>query len=207
VGANVRPTPGGNDEFYGVREYRPGENPRHIYWRRSAGAGAMVIREMTRVSPPKLLIVVDTQRPDDSVESYIAVEYAIAMAATLVDRAMDAGLPVGLVAWSDAFLTIAPNRAKRHRLELLTALATLPINDGVPHMRLLDKARPLSKRDTTPVLISPRDVTMSLGQSVRGGMVALSSSAAERGKYFEFDPDIDFSVGYKRPPATAPKTT
>ena len=56
----MRPRRGGQDEFYGVKEYRTGENPRHIYWRRSARTGVLVAKEMTQVSPPKLLLLVDT---------------------------------------------------------------------------------------------------------------------------------------------------
>ena len=35
-GSMMRPRPGGMDEFYGVKEFRPGDSPRWIYWRRSA---------------------------------------------------------------------------------------------------------------------------------------------------------------------------
>src|SRR5207244_4101326 len=59
-GATMRPQRGGDDEFYGVKEFREGENPRSIYWRRSARTGVLVSKEMTQVSPPKLLLLVDT---------------------------------------------------------------------------------------------------------------------------------------------------
>src|SRR5258708_5952074 len=36
TGEAMRPRPGGADEVYGVKEYRTGDNPRWIYWRRSA---------------------------------------------------------------------------------------------------------------------------------------------------------------------------
>ena len=35
-GPMMRPRRGGVDEFYGLKEFRTGENPRYIYWRRSA---------------------------------------------------------------------------------------------------------------------------------------------------------------------------
>src|SRR4051812_25794139 len=59
TGSTMRPRRGGQDEFYGVKEYRQGENPRHIYWRRSARTGVLVSKEMTQVSPPKLMLVID----------------------------------------------------------------------------------------------------------------------------------------------------
>src|SRR6185312_7005382 len=58
AGAHMRPRRGGQDEFYGVKEYRTGENPRLINWRRSARTGVLVAKEMTQVSPPRLLLLV-----------------------------------------------------------------------------------------------------------------------------------------------------
>src|SRR5439155_25393867 len=59
-GATMRPRRGGQDEFYGVKEHRAGENPRMIYWRRSARTGVLVAKEMTQVSPPRIILLVDT---------------------------------------------------------------------------------------------------------------------------------------------------
>src|SRR5205085_7076654 len=59
-GATMRPRRGGQDEFYGVKEHRAGENPRLIYWRRSARTGVLVAQEMTQVSPPRSIVLVGT---------------------------------------------------------------------------------------------------------------------------------------------------
>ena len=59
-GPMMRPRRGGVDEFYGLKEYRQGENPRYIYWKRSARTGTMVLTEMTHVSPPRVMLLVDT---------------------------------------------------------------------------------------------------------------------------------------------------
>lgn len=198
VGQNVRPSRGGSDDFYGMKEYRSGENPRFIYWKRSARGSSIVMREMTRVSPPKLLVLVDTCiASDHSIDRYVAIERGIAMAATIIDRAMEAGLPIGLiVACGDKWLNVTPNRGKRHRLDLLTHLAQLPANTQHDVNALLAIAQPLIKSDTTAVLISPGDVSMSLAQSVRGRMVALSSKADQYRRYFQFSDSIDFALGH-----------
>ncbi len=56
---------GGQDEFFGLREYRPDDNPRWIHWRRSAtslmAGGAPVVREMARPLPEVLFVILDTQ--------------------------------------------------------------------------------------------------------------------------------------------------
>jgi uncharacterized protein (DUF58 family) len=102
-GATMRPRRGGDDEFYGVKEFRQGENPRQIYWRRSARTGVLVSKEMTQVSPPRLMLVVDTFLRDRSVAEHVGVERAIAMATSLASHALEAGLMVGVFAWGGPF--------------------------------------------------------------------------------------------------------
>jgi uncharacterized protein (DUF58 family) len=197
VGINVRPSQGGDDEFYGLKDYRTGENPRLINWKRSAHTGNLVVREMTRVSPPKLLVLVDTRHAEPTTEWHVAVERAIAMGATLIDRAMEAGLPIGLVTWSRDWTIVTPNRGKRHRLDLLTNLARLAFNDQIGPSEMLQKARPLTHRETTTVLITPSGGSPGIAQMVRGGLVVLSSREKEFTRYFNFPPEIDFTLGAK----------
>src|SRR5258706_1897505 len=127
-GATMRPRRGGDDEFYGVKEFRAGENPKSIYWRRSARTGVLVSKEMTQVSPPKLLILVDSFPKNRSTAEHIAVEKTIAMAASLASHALASGLMVGLYTWAGDWLGIHPNRGKRHRVDVMAQLAQLPLN-------------------------------------------------------------------------------
>ena len=111
TGSTVRPQAGGSDEFYGVKEFRSGENPRWIYWRRSARTGTLVSREMTRVAPPQLLLLVDSCQDEHSLASAEVVERTIAMAASLASAALAEGLSVGLVTWNGAWLALPPGAA------------------------------------------------------------------------------------------------
>src|SRR3954469_19332298 len=143
-GATMRPRRGGDDEFYGVKEFRYGENPRSIYWRRSARTGVLVSKEMTQVSPPKLLLLVDTFLMGRSSAEHVAVERTIAMASSLASHALEAGLMVGLYVWTGTgtaapqWLGVHPNRGKRHRVDILAQLAQLPLNTVKDTQVLLD---------------------------------------------------------------------
>lgn len=193
-GAQLRPKRGGTDEFFGVKEYRRGENPRWIYWKRSARTGTLVSKEMTLVSPPRVLLVMDTciaaEKP--TVEERARVEQAIAMAGSLATHALEAGLMVGLCAWSDGWISIAPNRGKRHGRELLTALARLTRNRTHEAQRVLDHAGELLKSGTTPVLLTPREVDVGLGAQSRGGLVVLTPATPQGRAGFTFDPHVSF---------------
>jgi uncharacterized protein (DUF58 family) len=53
---------GGTEEFYGVRDYRPGDSPKLIDWRRTARTGELITREMHHASPPKVVVALDLSR-------------------------------------------------------------------------------------------------------------------------------------------------
>ena len=45
---------GGGDDIYSVRQMREGDDPRDIYWRKSAGMPHMVLRERVRGNTSRL---------------------------------------------------------------------------------------------------------------------------------------------------------
>jgi uncharacterized protein (DUF58 family) len=193
-GATMRPRRGGDDEFYGVKEFRHGENPRAIYWRRSARTGVLVSKEMTQVSPPKLLLLVDTFLTGRSAAEHVVVERSIAMAGSLASHALEAGLMVGLYAsGDDGWLGIHPNRGKRHRVDLLAHLAQLPLNTTRDTQSLLDASREFFHSGATPILLTPRDIQVGLTDQSRTNLVVVSAASAQSERWFSFDPGIDFS--------------
>ena len=193
-GATMRPRRGGDDEFYGVKEFRAGENPKSIYWRRSARTGVLVSKEMTQVSPPKLLILVDTFLRDRSVAEHVAVEKAIAMAASLASHALAAGLMVGLYTWADEWLGIHPNRGKRHRVDVLAQLARLPLNTTHDTESLLQASREFFQSGATPVLVSPREFQSGLTDPGRSNLIVVSAVSPQSQEWFTFDSGINFST-------------
>jgi uncharacterized protein (DUF58 family) len=190
-GSTLRPSPGGADEFYGVKEFRTGDNPRWIYWRRSAKTKTLVSRQMTRVSPPRILILVDTFLGDRSPDEHSAVERAIAMAASLADSALEQGLSVGLSAWSGSWVAVTPTRGKRHRADLLSILARLPLNTGHGVDELIEQGQQVLESGTTPVLFSPREGQVSsIGRGT--GIVIVPARSTKADAWFRFNGNVDF---------------
>jgi uncharacterized protein (DUF58 family) len=193
-GAMIRPKPGGHDEFYGLKEFRDGDSARSIYWRRSARTGTLVSKQMTEVAPPRLVILVDSHLQDRSLERHVLVERAIAMAASLASKALEEGLAVGMYAWSGAWAGIHPTRGKRHRDDLLSMLARLPLNTAHDADELMREAGGFLKAGTTAVLVTPRDVQAGLAERTRGGMVVVSAASAAADAWFRFAADVDFAT-------------
>jgi len=120
---------GGQDEFFGLREYRPGDSPRWIHWRRSAGKATPVVREMARALPEVLWVVLDTFMPRRSGAAERRRERMLRFAATLIDHALSRGYLVALaLAYGDGARTLAPAEGRGQRSALLDALADVDAN-------------------------------------------------------------------------------
>jgi uncharacterized protein (DUF58 family) len=192
-GANMQPRPNGADEFYGVKEFRWGDNPRWIYWKRSARTGELVSREMVQISPPRLLILVDTFLETATVSGHADVERAIAMAASLANRALDSGMAVGLCAWNGKWTSITPQRGKRHCRDILAELGGLPLNRTAPTAQLIEQGQKLLAEGVTPVLITASGAHPSKGGRSRGGMIVVAVKSEQARSWFQFDPTVDFT--------------
>jgi uncharacterized protein (DUF58 family) len=194
TGPTMRPKRGGVDEFYGLKEHRRGENPRFIYWRRSARTGVLVAKEMTQVAPPRLLIVVDTYIEHRTREEHAVVEKSIAMAASLASAGLEQGLSVGLHVWADdGWNGIPPTRGKRQRRDVMAMLARLPVNTSQDAQALLESAQMMVESGTTIVMLTGRNLELGLSEKLRGGVVIVSVNSPKADGWFTFEPAVEFS--------------
>jgi uncharacterized protein (DUF58 family) len=94
AGAALSSTPSSaRGEFRGLREYRPGDDPRDIHWRSTARRGRPVVREYDRDESRTLWICLDLRmRPGSRAEE------AIEVAASLAERAARRGTPFAVLA-------------------------------------------------------------------------------------------------------------
>jgi uncharacterized protein (DUF58 family) len=206
IGTNLRPKLRGTDEFFGLREFRPGENPRLIYWKRSAHTGVMVMREMTQVAPPRIIVVVDTFNPDGSPERAVEIEKSIAQASSLIEAASETGLAVGFTARGEHWHLIEPKRGKRHKRELQTLLAKLPIAT-TQHLddahTALAQASSIANNLTTFVLMTGGTESSLSNDSRRGAGIIIGCDSPMARQWFRFDEAIDFrAVGPLEPMLT-----
>jgi uncharacterized protein (DUF58 family) len=192
TGPTMRPKRGGADELYGLKEYRRGENPRLIYWRRSARTGVLISKEMTEVAPPRLLLLVDTHITHRTRAEHIAVEQTIAIAGSLASHALEQGLSVGVLGWNQGWNGIAPTRGKRHRRDVMTLLARLPLNQEKDAQALLDNCDELMEQGTTIVLVTAKGLELGLNDKARGAMVVISTTNPATRNWFKFSPDVRF---------------
>lgn len=118
----------GEDEFYGLREYRQGDNPRRIHWRRSAHTGQLMIREMARTSNPQFWCVLDTRIDRDDAKQREAVEACICAVATVICDVLEQGTRVGLICGGEPLVVLPPGTGRHRRKRLLRELAVRTSN-------------------------------------------------------------------------------
>lgn len=86
--------PGARGEYRGLREYRPGDDPRDIHWRSTAKRGEPVIREYDQDAAETVWVCLDTRaEPGDRAER--AVETAASLAAGALREGRSFGLATG----------------------------------------------------------------------------------------------------------------
>lgn len=154
---------GGQDEFYGLRDYRLGDNARWIHWRRSAGRTEPVIREMSRPRPRTLWVAIDTELPDGSGAAIRRRERAIRFAGTLMEDALATGYRVGAVlAYGGRPVVLAPADRRAQRQRLLDALADIDDRTACRLPDVLGRLRYTWLRHAHVVVVSGSDAPENL---------------------------------------------
>jgi uncharacterized protein (DUF58 family) len=138
-GARLSTSTGPGEDYFGVREYRPGDSVRQIAWKRVASGQGVVSIERSRTSPPRLRVVLNLATPTGELRvrggarpvAEIArdlEEDAIALAASLVAQAEADGFEVGLTILG-LYAPKAPVRRGHWHVErILATLADLDLD-------------------------------------------------------------------------------
>jgi uncharacterized protein (DUF58 family) len=161
LGAGTSDRLGRHGEFFGLREYKAGDDRRTIHWRSTARTGRLLVREVHDESERRVAIVVDHAVPpavaralaagerlreDAAIDD--AVERAIALAGSHAASYLEHGWAVALYARG---ATVPLGRGRGHLIRILRALAILPpATDATP--------LPAGEAALDRVLIVPRGV-------------------------------------------------
>lgn len=118
------PAPGARGEYRGLRDYRPGDDPRDVHWRSTARRAVPVVREYEREEARSFWLCLDPRAADDA-----AAEAAVETLATLAARAERRGQPFGVAA---AGQTIPPGTGPLHLERVLDLLARARLAADAP---------------------------------------------------------------------------
>jgi uncharacterized protein (DUF58 family) len=100
LGMRPRRTRGEGTEFESLREYVPGDDPRHVDWRASARRGRMIVRQYQTERRHSVIVAVDTGRLMGSrIEGSSKLDSAVDCAIALARACTEYGDRVGLLAF------------------------------------------------------------------------------------------------------------
>ncbi len=125
------------DEFFGLRDYAPGDTLRQIAWRASARLGDLVVRENVSHAPTRVWVAIVPLEPGEGgADADDLTERAVSLAAGVIEEAGRRSVDVGLFvlgAGAEPTVEIPPRAGPAHIGLLLDALAVLdlaPIGAG-----------------------------------------------------------------------------
>jgi uncharacterized protein (DUF58 family) len=116
---------GMGEEFFGLREYSPGDPPRNIAWKPSARTGTLAVRQYSAPAPSRLWVVLAAPDGADGAD----VEMGVALAASILAHAERAGVAVGL-AVPRAGILHPPRQSRWHLDRMLGDLALADLGAG-----------------------------------------------------------------------------
>ena len=138
---------GRRGEFFGLREYRDGDDRRDIHWRSSARAGRFMVREFEQEAHKRATIVLDNALPDTRLQD--ALEDAISLAASLCKTYLELGYAVQLITRS---CHIPRALGPAQQMRILKSLALLETTgEEAPFTAAIDP-------HCNSVLVAPRGV-------------------------------------------------
>ena len=118
-------------EFFGCREYRDGDNPRHIHWRSWARTGYPVVREFREEYYPRTALILDTLCPPVFLDRLVQdrqnprFEALISLAAAVSDRLARQDYIVDLFAAGPEIYRFQSGRGLAYFDDILGILARL----------------------------------------------------------------------------------
>jgi len=136
-------TRGAGDDFYGVREYGPGDELRRVHWRTTARTGTLAVTEYAQGVTLDMTLALDLSRAaylgtgggEDS-----ALECAVTLAATLADDLLRHGHTVRLMTAGARADEMAPANGPQELPRLLETLARVQADSPLALADVLDGA-------------------------------------------------------------------
>lgn len=137
-GGFLLPEGAGSAEFSGLREYRRGDNPRHVHWPTTARLNELMVKEFEPLASACLYIAMDLSREANVGQGkHCSFEYAIRIAASIGRYACNNGMPIRLEGEGSDRFSIGLGSGDAHFREMLDALAVVDADGAIPYAKAL----------------------------------------------------------------------
>lgn len=193
-------------EYHGLRDYRPGDSPRWIHWRTSARMGKPMVKEFEQQHEQDVSILIDPWLPRTkaTAEQRETLEEVIRFAATVcLEVCRHQGRRM-LLGWTGAAPGLRHGTASVKLLhELLEQLAMMRASTEGQLSSLIDLLPPASLRDAILIVVSTRPVNL-LEEAERSARLSGASGRGLIARGLVLDAsrgDLADLVQYAEPPS------
>lgn len=125
-----------------VRQYQPGDPPRHVHWPSTLRLGALMVKDFDLDPAGDLWVVMDMEAAVQAGAGPESTEEAAVLAAAAVTaRALGQGHAVGLLAYGQSRVLATPARGQMQHWRIMQALATIRAEGEWPLARMVEAER------------------------------------------------------------------
>jgi len=196
-------------EYHGLRDYRPGDSPRWIHWRTTARLGVPMVKEFEQQNEQDLAVLVDPWLPRSkaTADQREALEQAVRFAATVcLETCRRSGRRLSL-GWTGATPAVRQGPASVKLVhELLEQLAVLRPSAEGTLAALFDLLPPATLREALVVIVATRPVNL-VEEAERSARLAGGASRGLLGRVIVLDASRGDLAGYVSYAGTSSSTT
>lgn len=167
IGSQAGRRMGQTGEYFGLREYRPGDSLRSVAWKRTRPDDGLVVMQRSTVAPPRMLLILDLRTPTASLRldnpdidrARDEEERAITLVASLAETAIRLGVDVGLQIAGIDLVSLPIRSGPRHLDRLMAHLAAIDLDED----RGGEHAGPAPRSRGSVIVVHPDRVDMGIG--------------------------------------------
>lgn len=138
-GGFLLPEGAGAAEFSGLREYRRGDNPRHVHWPTTARRNELMVKEFEPLASACLYIALDLAADANLGKGrHSTLEYAVRIAASAAKFASANSIPTRLIGEGKRPLYLPAGTGDPHFRGMLDELAVVDSDGATPYARVLE---------------------------------------------------------------------
>jgi uncharacterized protein (DUF58 family) len=159
-GGYLLPEGAGAAEFSGLREYRRGDNPRHVHWPTTARLNELMVREYEPLASACLYLALDQAAESNSgLGKESTFEYAVRIAASMARAACTQNIRTRIAGEGQRSLRGLGGSGDGHFQGILDELAVIACDGNTPYAQLLnDIGAHCVRGETVVVFLSERDL-------------------------------------------------